>query len=216
MTVKELTELLKEGTAVDIYKKKERLCHVDDSSGEGLDLFNDFNVKSWQPASEKGVGFVVINVDGSKCQCGCSTCGGGSSDTSTTGPQPGSISQDAKPVPQSTSLLGVTMDELISSDTKIVVKEGKECYVEGTLKNKQSFEGFDKNQENNSGHFFPFNIGKVGGTFTFKKNGVVARDNVPNDDGNIIIKVTDTTTIWEILLDGVTVIKLDFSKATLA
>ena len=94
MTVKELTELLNEGVAVDIYKKKERLCHVDDARGEGLDLFNNFNVKSWHPGSESGVGFVVINVDGSQCNCGCSTCGG----TDSTGPVPGTIAQNAKPV----------------------------------------------------------------------------------------------------------------------
>lgn len=121
-------------------------------------------------------------------------------------------SQAAAPMEQDTAPLGTKkVSDMISADTKIMANGD----VYGTLKNVTSFEEFDKgNPELQSGYFFPFTLkgDGEGKTMTFKKNGAENKKDI-NYDKDIIFKVDDSNTTWEVLVNNESVVKLNFTHA---
>ena len=108
--------------------------------------------------------------------------------------------------------LGKNVSEMISSDT-YVDENGK---VHGTLKNVTDFISFNPtNTTEQSGYYFPFLLSGTGSTMTFKKNGTITKSNIDYDN-EILFRVPNNNTKWEVLVDGTSVVKLDFSTATFA
>ena len=101
---------------------------------------------------------------------------------------------------------------MISADTKIL----EDGTVTGTLYNVTGFKKFNTaNNAEQSGHFFPFTLsGEAGQQMTFKKNGADNKTNISYDK-DIIFRIESNDTTWEVLVDGNSVITLNFKKATL-
>lgn len=104
------------------------------------------------------------------------------------------------------------VSDMISPDTKIL-EDGS---IEGTLYNVEGFKAFNtSNAAEQSGHYFPFTLtGEPGTKMTFKKNGVDRKTDISYDK-DIIFRIDDNQTKFEVLVDGNSVIKLNFEKATL-
>ena len=100
------------------------------------------------------------------------------------------------------------VSELISADTKIMANGD----VYGTLYNVEGFTDFNKgNPEEQSGHFFPFTLTGAGGSkMTFKKNGLETKTDIEYDK-DIIFRINDKNTTFEVLVDGISAIKLNFT-----
>lgn len=103
------------------------------------------------------------------------------------------------------------VSEMISPDTKIL-DDGS---VEGTLYKVDGFKAFNTNNAaEQSGHFFPFTLsGEPGSKMTFKKNGVESKKDIDYDK-DIVFRVEDKQTKFEVTVDGNSVIRLNFEKAT--
>ncbi len=104
------------------------------------------------------------------------------------------------------------VSEMISPDTKIL-EDGS---VEGTLYKVDGFKAFNtSNVAEQSGHFFPFTLSEEPGSkMTFKKNGSESKKDIDYDK-DIVFRIDDNQTKFEVLVDGNSVIKLNFEKATL-
>lgn len=84
--------------------------------------------------------------------------------------------------------------------------------VVGSIKNVTGFTEFSKTVNQQSGHFFPFEIEKTGAKMTWKKDGKDTRIKDHDFEKSNVIKV-EKTQKWEIIVDGETVITFDFSHA---
>lgn len=100
------------------------------------------------------------------------------------------------------------VSEMISKDTKIA-PSGK---VYGTLHNVTGFTKFSKTEAD--GHFFPLTLtGEPGSKMELKKDGAEDKKKNRSYDKDIILKVEQSQK-WEIKVDGVTKLNLDFQTAT--
>lgn len=101
---------------------------------------------------------------------------------------------------------------MISAETKILT----DGTVEGTLHNVTGFTAFNASDPNEqSGHFFPLTLkGDAGAKMTLKNSGGKEKKDIGYDK-DIIFRVQDKQTICEVLVDGNSVIKLNFAKANL-
>ena len=83
--------------------------------------------------------------------------------------------------------------------------------VTGTLKYVTGYTGFNSEKtEEQEGYFFPFNLGKIGETMTFKKNGAVSKEGIPWEQANVFrVTAGDTFTV---LVDDEEVITFNFAK----
>lgn len=116
----------------------------------------------------------------------------------------------ATPAPQDDDdwYLGKSGAELQSADT-VMLENGK---VFGTLKHVTGFTEFNATvPAEQEGYYFGFTLTKTGTNMTFKKNGVVTKENIPWEADNIF-RVPSTGTVFEVLVDGVSVLTLDFSN----
>lgn len=104
--------------------------------------------------------------------------------------------------------LGKTGADLQSADT-VMLENGK---VLGTLKHVTGFTEFNATvPEEQDGYYFGFVLTKTGTKMTFKKNGVVTKEGIAWEAKNIF-RITSTGTVFEVLVDGVSVLTLDFSN----
>lgn len=100
--------------------------------------------------------------------------------------------------------------DLISADTKIM-DDGS---VVGTIKKVSGFTKFSPDATGEA-HYFPFVIKDTGSKMTWKKNGSETRINNSDFDKDGIIKLSNKTDKWEIIVDQKSVITFNFEKATL-
>ena len=76
--------------------------------------------------------------------------------------------------PAGQDLLGKKASDLVGEDL-CVYEDGT---VEGTLKAVTGYTGFSSEEEEQSGHYFPFKLTKTGKKMSLKKNGVAAEGKV--------------------------------------
>ena len=109
---------------------------------------------------------------------------------------------------QTTTWLNKSIGDMISDDI-VVADDGT---VNGTLRYTDfvDFNTADINEQ--SGYYFPFTLNTTGTTMSLKVNGTVTKEDIPFD-ADIIFRVSDPSVKYEVAVDGVTVISLDFSKA---
>ena len=84
--------------------------------------------------------------------------------------------------------------------------------VKATLKKVEGFTEFSSEEEEQSGYYFPFSLTVTGSKMTFKKNETETKKDIPFDKD--IIFRTEKTDTWEVLVDGRSVVKLNFANAT--
>ena len=113
--------------------------------------------------------------------------------------------------PAGQDLLGKKASDLVGEDL-CVYEDGT---VEGTLKAVTGYTGFSSEEEEQSGHYFPFKLTKTGKKMSLKKNGVAAegKENMTFDP-EIILRVSKEDT-WKIEVDESEVITFNFEKAVL-
>lgn len=113
---------------------------------------------------------------------------------------------------QTEIILGKQVSELITSDTAIS-PSGK---VTGTLCYVSGFTDFSSSSEEQSGNYFPFVLNMTGTKMTIKKNGVAGegKENM-NFDPEFIFRVTSSSDVFSVEVDGTEVISLDFTGAIL-
>ena len=85
--------------------------------------------------------------------------------------------------------------------------------VKATFKEVTGFTGFNGAEPSEQeGYFFPFTLNTTGEKMTFKKNGVVTKEDIPFDP-QIIFRITQTDT-FEVLVDGKSYITFNFNMST--
>lgn len=105
--------------------------------------------------------------------------------------------------------LGKLVSEMIDEDT-YVCENGA---VHGTLNHIDNFVGFSSKLEEQQGYYFPFILSAPTGTnMTFVKNGVVTKKDIPYDK-EILFRVMSPNTTYEVIVDGKSVVKLNFRTA---
>ena len=113
----------------------------------------------------------------------------------------------------SQSVLDKSVGEMIGDDVKVM----DNGYVVGTMKYVEDFKEFSSNPSEQNGYYFPLVLTNTGTKCTIKKDGEISKDNVdfPEDKTFVFIVEGNTQTI-EILVDGDSVVKLNFATATFA
>lgn len=106
--------------------------------------------------------------------------------------------------------LGKKVSEMIDEDT-YVCENGA---VHGTLNYVDGFVGFNTTKPSEQeGYYFPFVLTPTDGTtMTFVKNGVVTKKDIPYDQ-EILFRVMTPNTTYEVIVDGKSVVKLNFRTA---
>ena len=104
------------------------------------------------------------------------------------------------------------VSDMVSADTKIL----SDGTVEGTLYNVDGFTAFNAGDPSEqSGHFFPLTLtGATGSKMTLKKNGRDSKTDIAYDK-DLIFRVENNQTTFEVVVDENSVISLNFEKATL-
>lgn len=97
---------------------------------------------------------------------------------------------------------------MVGDDLK-VFEDGN---VTGTFKYVSDFTEFSSNTEEQKGYYLPFKLTQSGSTMTFKKNGSETKKDIAFDP-DIIFRVTQGDT-FEVLVDGSSVVKFNFERAT--
>lgn len=105
-------------------------------------------------------------------------------------------------------ILGKATKDLIGIDAG-VEKDGS---VIGTIKYVKGYKEFSSVTAEQSGNYFPVHLTKTGRTVEIKKNGEEGKS-VPFDP-DCVLRVSATDK-FEILVDGESVVTLNFKKATL-
>lgn len=84
----------------------------------------------------------------------------------------------------------------------------------GTLKYVTGYTAFDEGTpDHQEGNYFPFKLYKEGKRIQVKKNGSIVKD--VDYDPNWIIRIENPTDKFEFILDGKSLVTLDFSQLTL-
>ncbi len=106
--------------------------------------------------------------------------------------------------------LGKKVSEMIDEDT-YVCENGA---VHGTLNHIENFVAFNASKPSEQeGYYFPFVLTPTDGeTMTFVKNGVVTKKDIPYDQ-EILFRVMTPNTTYEVIVDGKSVVKLNFRTA---
>ena len=111
------------------------------------------------------------------------------------------------------SLLGMQVSCLVAADTQIAA-DGS---VLGRLPYVENFEAFNKsNKKEQEGHYMPVLLDVTGTKMTLKKNGSAekGKENMKFDP-EIIFRVDDNDTTFEIEVDGKSVATFNFKKTKL-
>lgn len=109
---------------------------------------------------------------------------------------------------QNATWLNKKISDMIESGA-IVDENGN---VNAALKKVEGFTDFSSEPSEQSGHYFPFSLTVTGSKMTFKKNGSETKKDIAFDKD--IIFRTEKTDTWEVLVDGASVVKLNFTNAT--
>lgn len=115
---------------------------------------------------------------------------------------------------QGQTLLGKSVSDLIGTDIKVYA-DGS---VTGTLKSVTGFTEFNSaDVDEQSGYYFPLHLTQVGTKMTLKTNGVAkaGKENMAFDP-DILFRVSDKNTTFNIEVDGNEVVTLNFKKAIFA
>lgn len=110
--------------------------------------------------------------------------------------------------PSSQTLLGKQVSEMVGDDLAVKA-DGS---VVGTFHYVSDYTEFSSETSEQSGYYFPFHLTKTGANMTFKKNGLPTKEGIPFDP-DIVFRVTKDDT-FEVLVDGVSVVKFTFTGAT--
>ena len=106
---------------------------------------------------------------------------------------------------------GKNPDELMSG---VSVKENGA--VTGTLLYVTGYTGFNASvPAEQEGHYFAFTLTKSGTLMTFRKNGIVTKSNIAWEADNVF-RIDNTSTTFDVLVDGELVVSFNFRNATLA
>lgn len=119
-------------------------------------------------------------------------------------------SEAAAVPPQTTTLLGKSISEMVSSDT-IITEDGS---VVGTIRYIESFPEFSGEKEEQSGNYFPMTLTKPGSTMSLYKNGTATREDIPFDK-DIVLRVTSEDDVFSVEVDDAAVLTLNFKRALL-
>lgn len=113
---------------------------------------------------------------------------------------------------QGNIVLGKTVSDLISADTKI---DGS-GNVTGTLKHVDNFTDFSSIEEEQSGNYIPLKLTVTGQKMTLKKNGTASPDktNIAFDP-ELIFRVSKQRDTFTVNVDGKDLFTLNFRNATL-
>lgn len=109
---------------------------------------------------------------------------------------------------QSTTWLNKPISDMISDDV-VVSEDGT---VHGTIKRTEFVEFNTTDVNEQSGYYFPFTLNTTGTTMTMKIGDRISKEDIPFD-ADIIFRVVDTSVKYEVIVDDVTAVSLDFSKA---
>lgn len=119
-------------------------------------------------------------------------------------------SEAAAVPPQTSTLLGKSISEMVSSDT-IITDDGS---VVGTIRYIESFPEFSSKKEEQSGNYFPLTLTKPGSTMSLYKNGTATKEDMPFDK-DIVLRVTSEDDVFAVEVDDVAVLTLNFKRALL-
>lgn len=86
--------------------------------------------------------------------------------------------------------------------------------VTGTLKHVSNYTKFSEDPEQQSGYYFPFTLNKTGETMEFIKNGTTRSSEIPWEANNVFRVIKGDT--FEVLVDGQSVVKFNFSNVIFA
>ena len=104
---------------------------------------------------------------------------------------------------------GKSVSELVTNDS-VVDENG---FVHGTLHYVRDYVQFyPNNTDQQEGYYFPFTMNATGTLMTLKVNGVATKQNIPFDP-DILFRISDPSFVYEVEVDGITIISLDFSRA---
>lgn len=119
---------------------------------------------------------------------------------------------DAKVAGQSETMLGKSVSEMISADTKIEA----DGTVIGTLKYVPNFEAFSSVENEQSGNYFPLKLTVTGSKMTLKKNGTAAHDKTNiSFDPELIFRVEKNSDTFTVNVDNKDLFTLNFRSTTL-
>lgn len=106
--------------------------------------------------------------------------------------------------------LGKKVSEMIGKDT-YVCENGT---IHGTMKYVKDFISFNAAEpKEQKGYYFPFVLTEDNGEkMTFVRNGVITKKDI-HYDKEILFRVETPNTMWEVIVDGKSVIKLNFRTA---
>ena len=108
----------------------------------------------------------------------------------------------------SQDLLGKTVGDMVEPGM-YVQGDGS---VFGTFKYVTGYEEFNSTvPEEQEGYFFPFELKQTGSKMTFKKNGVITKNEIAFDK-DIVFRVTKGDA-FEVLVDGKHVVTFNFRNA---
>lgn len=113
---------------------------------------------------------------------------------------------------QSQSLLNMPVSQMMTEDTRVTV-DGR---VLGTLLYLEKFTGYSNVAKEQQGHYFALKLTKTGQKMTIKKNGTAAKNKTDMKfDPEIVLRVEDNDTVFEIEVDGKSIVKLNFKETVL-
>lgn len=114
---------------------------------------------------------------------------------------------------QSYTMLGKKVSDMVSADTTISA-DGK---VTGTLHYLEGFTDFSSIEEEQDGNYFPFKLNDITGEkMTIRKNGIAGEGKEDMAfDPEFIFRVTATSDVFTVEVDGAMVLSLDFTDAVL-
>ena len=113
---------------------------------------------------------------------------------------------------QSQSLLNMPVSQMMTEDTRVTV-DGR---VLGTLLYLEKFTGYSSAAKEQQGHYFALKLTKTGQKMTIKKNGTAAKNKTDMTfDPEIVLRVEDNDTVFEIEVDKKSVVKLNFKETVL-
>ena len=107
-----------------------------------------------------------------------------------------------------TQFLGKSVSDLV---TDLAIDDGA---VTGNFAKIEGFTDFSSIPDEQNGYYFPFELEGTGTLMTFKKNGVVTKEDIPFDS-QCLFRVAKTDT-FEVIVDEVSVVTFTFSGATFA
>lgn len=109
--------------------------------------------------------------------------------------------------PADQELLGKSVSDMVGDDL-IVLDDGS---VQGTFHYVTDYTQFSDVPGEEQGYYFPFHLAGSGVTMTFKKNGIVTKQDIAFDP-DIVFRVTRDDT-FEVIVDEESIVTFNFAGA---